>query len=243
MAVVNAQCLLLNVFATARTSLPPNQLTRSTTVASMSETGDNTPGNISAHVAMQPAIHGQLQLAAPDRHARNLQQGLRNHNNALLQVKYTRSQYTWLFRMQHVYSIGHQTCARLGYDRTVPAGAMALDVSDSGAQLQQPAGDIPTGPRASMRRVGSALDMACVVRCPLSVAFRLVHAMMSCAATESIRCMLDVACCKFYCACCALYAAHCVLRVVHCMFACHVARCLCSSCCTLRAVCCGLHVV
>ena len=153
--------------------------------------------------------------------------------------------------MQHVYSIGHQTCARLGYDRTVPAGAMALDVSDSGAQLQLPAGDIPTGPGASMRRVGSVFDMACFVRCALSVAFRLVHAMMSCAATESIRCMLDVACCTFYCACCALYAAHCVLRVVHCMFACHVAWCVlhvacctfCSSCCTLRAVCCGLHVV
>ncbi len=67
MAVVNAQCLLFNVFATAGTSLPPNQLTLSTTVNSMSETGDNTPGNIGAHLAMQPACNTRATPAGSTR--------------------------------------------------------------------------------------------------------------------------------------------------------------------------------
>ena len=69
-----------------------------------------------------------------------------------------------------------RSCMRLGYDRTVPAGAMALAVSDSGAPLLQPEGDIRAGTRAFMRCVGWVLGIASFARCTLSVAFRLVHA-------------------------------------------------------------------
>lgn len=146
-------------------------------------------------------------------------------------------------------------CVRLGYDRTVPAGAMALAVSDSGAPLLQPAGDIRAGTRAFIG-VGWALGRARFARCTLSVAFRLVHARCRALHRVSIRCVIDVACCTFYCVCCA---TRCVLRVVHCMLSvrlhaacCTTTVCLCAKCRALRVawcvfahhvVCCPLRVV
>jgi hypothetical protein len=132
-----------------------------------------------------------------------------------------------------------RSCVRLGYDRTVPAGAMALAASDVGAQLQQPAGDSPTGPRARMLAIGTAgwrcvsVD-ACETSCAVtvSVAVSMLHAARS--IVSVVRCMPRVACCVF--------------RGVLLHVACHVVCCcvagdVCAQCRALRVVRCVLRVV
>jgi hypothetical protein len=93
--------------------------------------------------------------------------------------------------------------------------------------------------------VGSALDMVCFMRCALSVAFWLVHAMMSCSATEiSVACsilhaersIVSVVRCMPRIACCVLSIARLRVMVRVALYFVLVARCV------LHVAGCRLHV-